>query len=1330
MRMKNNRIIGILPSLMLICAVLTGFMPGQVLRVSADPGTVNKYDPAVTSVCVSGITNPQNAWQESDAWTGNYVYYGGHLFRVLVTDTTDFSADDGILPQKHTMLLDSDSVIGLVSGEHIHFDNDGNPNQGAERANEWEYSDLKAWLNDQNNGFLKQFSKAEIEGIASSTKPDPVAEDGRGFPNVRYAPLKDDRVFVLDAVEASRQDYGYLPTSGVNPAENTSSLSRVKTTSDDSYDTKYDREVGYSGIWWLRSPLYNSKYPNHGGYVFGVNEPGNWYFDGGYFATNYVQYSGPGPSPALNVDLDSILLSTRVKSGGQYYNKYKLTLIYDGLETAITQGQNISIDNSIVTVPFTVTDKDPDDGITADCVSVLVVRDDGTNRTITKYEKLPSSLIFNSNGTASGEVTFLLPDEYNSSTDHIYFFAENTHDSNSVTDYASAPLALMQPEAKSGLVYNGNFHSLLNKDMRTIPSGYTAEYALSENGSYSTEIPTARDAGIHRIWYKITDNNNTTVFGPLSMTVTIAKRQVSVSGITAAEKQYDGERDVTLSGGTLNSSDIIPGDDISIASLEGRFKYADAGDNKPVTITKITLDGTSKDNYAPYVDQNSLIAKVTQKPVTVTGITAKNKEYDGTKTATLITDAVYPQIVNAQIEGVLTRDNFSVTNLTVSSKNTVAQFENATAGDNKTVNLEIKLGGYCSGNYTVSADSRKTATANITPRSITVKAKNQSVGVGGTIESGADNVSITNGSLAAGHSISAVTLTSSATDTLTNEGTITLKNIVITDADGGIVTDNYSITPQDGVLTVTTEVEPKVTAAPKASEITYGQKLANSALTGGTGNVAGTFAWANDTIMPAVSDSNKTEYDVVFTPTDTSYSPVPCTVMVTVNRKSVTITGLVVSNKEYDGTTAATVTGTADIAGKLDGDDVTVSAGTAAFADADAGENKDVSFSGWSLTGSDAGNYELSAQPTGVKATITPKSIIGATVILDQTTFEFDETEKKVSVTGVKLSDGTVLESNDYNFADDSQNSGTAEGTYTVKVNGKGNYCDSASVTWSIVHPKDYSISVEIEGKGTVEVIVRKSVPAQAGNTVELIVKPDTGYELESLTYTADGGDPVDIKSEQSFKMPAANVAVDAIFTETEQPGPGPEPEPEPEPEPHHDSSITFFRLVEGIALPKTGFSTASLLLEKPMDLNYKPLKRTLEIPSVSVSSEIVSVPFAGGEYPVTWLGADAGLLEGSALPGKGQSVLTGHNHLNTTEAGPFANLNSITAGDRIFVRNERGNLQVFVVYANMKVAENDISGVNRIIASDPQSLTLITCEDERPEGGYANRRVVAAKPL
>ena len=204
--------------------------------------------------------------------------------------------------------------------------------------------------------------------------------------------------------------------------------------------------------------------------------------------------------------------------------------------------------------------------------------------------------------------------------------------------------------------------------------------------------------------------------------------------------------------------------------------------------------------------------------------------------------------------------------------------------------------------------------------------------------------------------------------------------------------------------------------------------------------------------------------------------------------------------------------------------------------------------------------------------------------------------------------------------------------------------------------------------------------------------------------------------------MPAANVTVNAEFTEEER----------PEPDPHHGGDFSLFRLDAVNELPKTGFPAVSPqpLPEKPLDLNYKPLRKTLEIPSASVTAEIVAVPFTDGEYPVTWLGGDAGLLEGSAMPGKGQSVLTGHNHLNMSEAGPFAGLNWVSEGDRIFIRDERGGMQIFVVYASEKIAENDIDAVNRLISADRQSLTLITCEDERPEGGYASRRVVAAKPL
>ncbi len=173
----------------------------------------------------------------------------------------------------------------------------------------------------------------------------------------------------------------------------------------------------------------------------------------------------------------------------------------------------------------------------------------------------------------------------------------------------------------------------------------------------------------------------------------------------------------------------------------------------------------------------------------------------------------------------------------------------------------------------------------------------------------------------------------------------------------------------------------------------------------------------------------------------------------------------------------------------------------------------------------------------------------------------------------------------------------------------------------------------------------------------------------------------------------------------------------------------TFHRIK---TMPETGFSALkpTVLDEQPRALNYKPLAWTLEIPSLTLVTDIVEVPSADGTYPVTWLGSSAGLLEGFGLPGSGYSVLTGHNHLNTKEAGPFALLQEMGIGDRIFVLDPQDQMQIFTVYANEKIAETDIRGLQRIAERFDDSLTLITCEDERVEGGYANRRIIAAKPV
>ena len=98
------------------------------------------------------------------------------------------------------------------------------------------------------------------------------------------------------------------------------------------------------------------------------------------------------------------------------------------------------------------------------------------------------------------------------------------------------------------------------------------------------------------------------------------------------------------------------------------------------------------------------------------------------------------------------------------------------------------------------------------------------------------------------------------------------------------------------------KAKPYIEIAPTAAEITYGDSLGvsgltggkavygdgkgnASSLTGGDAEVTGTFGWSTPDGKPTVSDSNTTEYEVVFTPTDTdNYETVTTKIKLTVNK--------------------------------------------------------------------------------------------------------------------------------------------------------------------------------------------------------------------------------------------------------------------------------------------------------------------------------------------------------------------------------------------------------------------------------------------------------------
>ena len=98
-------------------------------------------------------------------------------------------------------------------------------------------------------------------------------------------------------------------------------------------------------------------------------------------------------------------------------------------------------------------------------------------------------------------------------------------------------------------------------------------------------------------------------------------------------------------------------------------------------------------------------------------------------------------------------------------------------------------------------------------------------------------------------------------------------------------TDNVNYKPTTAVVTLALgKATPEITEKPTAAAITYGQTLAESQLSGGAGNVAGTFAWKDGTVRPSVSDGDATPYEVVFTSTDSNWGTAETTVTLKVNR--------------------------------------------------------------------------------------------------------------------------------------------------------------------------------------------------------------------------------------------------------------------------------------------------------------------------------------------------------------------------------------------------------------------------------------------------------------
>ncbi len=550
-------------------------------------------------------------------------------------------------------------------------------------------------------------------------------------------------------------------------------------------------------------------------------------------------------------------------------------------------------------------------------------------------------------------------------------------------------------------------------------------------------------------------------------TASITAKELTVTGITAADKTYDATTTATLDASGATLVGIVGSDDVTpvTTGITGTFFSKTVNPGKIVTITGVTLGGAAAGNYS--VTQPSTTASITAKPLTVTGITAANKPYDDTTTATIDT-------TSAALVGIETNDT-----VTLDTHAATGAFADAAKGTGKTVTVSgLALTGADAGNYSVTPP---TTTADITGKQLTVTgitASNKPYDgtAPATLDTtGATLVGVENGdtvtlnaSLAAGTFADALPATGKA---------VTVTGLTISGADA----PNYDLvspTPTADITAVALTVT-GVTAAEKPYDATTTATLdfTNAALVGIVGSdtvtldssaAAGAFAdKAIGTAKPVtitgltLAGANAAGYTVT-APTPTA----------AIAARDLPVTGVTVADKPYDGTTVATADYQAATLVGIQGlDTVTLDshAATAAFATADAGTAKAVTLTGLVLAGADAGNYTLTVpEPT---ATITPLTV---TFALGDLAATYDGTAHAASVTATPTGVAATLTYNGSGTAP------TAAGSYVVvATSADPNYTGTASGTLVIGQA---SQTVAFPGPGTVTVRAPVTLNATASS--------------------------------------------------------------------------------------------------------------------------------------------------------------------------------------------------------------------------------------------------------
>ena len=157
----------------------------------------------------------------------------------------------------------------------------------------------------------------------------------------------------------------------------------------------------------------------------------------------------------------------------------------------------------------------------------------------------------------------------------------------------------------------------------------TMQYSLTENGTYSQDIPTGTNAGAYTVWYRVFGDVNHNDTKPASVPVIIGKKPLTITKVACAAKIYDGTANAGIPSVTFDNVTLNRGTDFTVTA---NFDDAGVGSGKNVSAT-VTLMGQAAKNYAleqssfPTTGSITKAAAPTVQPVELTVINGLAKTY-------------------------------------------------------------------------------------------------------------------------------------------------------------------------------------------------------------------------------------------------------------------------------------------------------------------------------------------------------------------------------------------------------------------------------------------------------------------------------------------------------------------------------------------------------------------------------------------------------------------------------------------------------------------------------------------------------------------------------